>query len=175
MTNPELVVPIYTKLLYDQFLQYAEEAVAEQHWWAPLTLDEVKADFQRYLKILDGQSKGIVLTANLVPSSDFWLVDSCKFIGHVRLRHSLNEKLTKFGGHVGYYVRQQYRRQGYGCAALKAVFPIAKELGLSQMLITCDDTNLGSIRVIEKCGGVLRDKIMNEGRTVTTRRYWIEL
>ena len=50
-------------------------------------------------------------------------------------------------------------------------------LDLARVLLTCDDNNWGSIRVIEKNGGILQNKLINElGRgTVTSRRYWIEL
>jgi predicted acetyltransferase len=33
----------------------------------------------------------------------------------------------------------------------------ARLLGLSKVLVTCDDSNLTSARVIEKAGGVLED------------------
>jgi predicted acetyltransferase len=39
-------------------------------------------------------------------------------------------------------------------------------------LITCDDDNIGSQKVIEANGGILQDKINNQ-RGVLTRRYWI--
>jgi len=31
----------------------------------------------------------------------------------------------------------------------------ARKLGLSRVMLTCDDTNLASIKVIENCGGKL--------------------
>lgn len=51
------------------------------------------------------------------------------------------------------------------------------ELGMERALITCDDDNVGSARVIEKNGGVLWDRLENNvgGRPVITRRYWIEI
>lgn len=59
----------------------------------------------------------------------------------------------------------------------KAIAYAKDALGLSRVLITCDDDNYGSARVIEKNGGVLQDKITNkiDGVDVITRRYWIEL
>ena len=49
----------------------------------------------------------------------------------------------------------------------------AKSLGISTVLITCDDDNPGSAKVMENNGLVLQDKIANcvDGRTITTRRY----
>ena len=49
----------------------------------------------------------------------------------------------------------------------------AKELGISKVLITCDDDNYASARVMENNGLTLQDKVTNtiDGRTITTRRY----
>ena len=48
----------------------------------------------------------------------------------------------------------------------------ARRRNISDILITCDDDNIGSCRIIEANGGILQDKIDN-GRGVLTRRYWI--
>jgi predicted acetyltransferase len=50
---------------------------------------------------------------------------------------------------------------------LAAVLPKARELGLEQVLITCDEDNKGSRAVIEANGGVLE----YEGEDI--RRYWV--
>lgn len=67
---------------------------------------------------------------------------------------------------------------GAGTLMLKLALKYAEnELGLEKVLITCDDDNLGSARVIEKNGGVLQDRIQNviDGKDVIMRRYWIEI
>ena len=41
------------------------------------------------------------------------------------------------------------------------------------MLVTCDDDNVGSATVIERCGGVLASKgEASDGTRI--RRYWID-
>lgn len=58
---------------------------------------------------------------------------------------------------------------------LRIALPWAIELGLERVLITCDESNVASIRVIEKNGGVLSDtREMGPGRP-RKRRYWITL
>jgi predicted acetyltransferase len=52
-------------------------------------------------------------------------------------------------------------------AALRAALPLASALGIHPVLVTCDDDNIGSARVIEANGGVLED-VRGE-----KRRYWI--
>ena len=43
-------------------------------------------------------------------------------------------------------------------------------------VITCDDDNIGSSKIIEFNGGILDNKIENEdcGEKFLTRRYWIK-
>lgn len=108
-----------------------------------------------------------------VPQTDFWLiVDGC-YVGRTGLRHHLNASLERFGGHIGYEIRPSMRRKGYGTLQLKLVLPRAWELGLKRVLITCDDDNIGSAKIIEHNGGVLQDKVDN-ARSTLTRRYWIQ-
>jgi predicted acetyltransferase len=49
---------------------------------------------------------------------------------------------------------------------LRAALPIARDLGITIALITCDLDNVGSRRVIETNGGVLEDE--RNGK----KRYW---
>ena len=57
---------------------------------------------------------------------------------------------------------------------LSLALPYAKTLGISRCLITCDDDNPGSARVIEKNGFELSDRVNNviDGHAIVTRRYW---
>jgi predicted acetyltransferase len=67
-----------------------------------------------------------------------------------------------------------YRRQGHGTEILRQSIRIAREtLGLTRVLVTCDDDNIGSIRVIERNGGVLDGLVPGSVGAPTKRRYWI--
>jgi predicted acetyltransferase len=53
---------------------------------------------------------------------------------------------------------------------------IAREkCGVRRILVTCDDDNIGSIRTIEKNGGILENVIKGPDLDKPKRRYWIEL
>ena len=47
-----------------------------------------------------------------------------------------------------------YRRRGYATEILRQSLVIRRKLGLSDVLVTCDESNGGS-KKIESCGGVL--------------------
>jgi predicted acetyltransferase len=108
-----------------------------------------------------------------VPAKVLWLIVDGEYAGRVDIRHYLNEKLEKFGGHIGYNIRPSMRGKGYGTLQLKLGLPHAWALGIERALITCDDDNIGSQKIIEANGGVLQDKVDN-GRHVLSRRYWVE-
>ena len=110
-----------------------------------------------------------------VASTEFWLVNEDIFIGRIAVRHELSENLKEFGGHVGYAIRKSQRGKGYGSVIFNMALPLIKELGLNRVLITCDDNNFGSIKIIEKAGGILQDKIELSYRDVPHRRYWLEI
>ena len=115
------------------------------------------------------------LKPNRVGSHYYWLVDdeSQRFIGEITIRHRLNAALERIGGHIGYGRRAAEQGKGMGTLMLRLALEKAKDLGLEQVLITCDDQNLASSRVMEKNGCVLRDKIENiiDEKRILTRRY----
>ena len=115
------------------------------------------------------------LKPNRVGADYYWLVDDERdyFIGEISIRHRLTEALEQYGGHIGYGVRYSEWNKGYGTLMLKFALEKAQERGLSWVLITCDDDNPGSARVMERNGLVLRDKVRNiiDGQEIITRRY----
>lgn len=56
---------------------------------------------------------------------------------------------------------------------LRQSLVVARAVGVEQVLVTCDDGNVGSAAVIEACGGQLDSVIRTAPGTPPTRRYWI--
>jgi predicted acetyltransferase len=130
--------------------------------------------FRRYLEVLAEQERGENLPANHVPSTFLFAFAGTRIVGRVAIRHSLNPYLERFGGHIGYVVVPEYRRQGYATAILRQALQIARQkLGLKHVLVTCDDDNVGSIKTIEKNGGVLESVVTGPDGDQPKRRYWI--
>lgn len=124
-------------------------------------------EFEVYLKSNKRMSEGKDLPEGDVPQTLYWLFVEGKPVGLAKLRHYLNESLREKGGHAAYAIRKSERGQGYGKLILRELIKKAKDKGIKELLLTCDNDNLASRRVIEANGGQL-EKI-KEGECF----YWI--
>lgn len=133
--------------------------------------------FRRYLAVLAEQDRGINLpTLAHVPSTFLFAFVGDRIVGRVSIRHALNALLERLGGHIGYAVVPECRRRGHATEILRQALPIAREKArIRRVLVTCDDDNVGSIRVIEKNGGVLENVVSGPDLATPKRRYWIDL
>jgi predicted acetyltransferase len=132
--------------------------------------------FRRYLEVLAEQEKGVNLPSeSYVPATFLFAFVGTRIVGRASIRHSLNEVLHRIGGHIGYVVVPEFRRQGCATAILRRALQIARDQwGLRRVLVTCDDDNIGSIRTIEKNGGILENVVDGPDLDKPKRRYWIE-
>lgn len=145
----------------------ASYADALQKSWSPNNLhdvsgeqlDAIDRDPDAFLASLTAGSGTLTLPDGTngprLPNRVLWMCDGA-FCGTIGLRwqpgtDALPPRVT---GHIGYAVVPLKRGRGYATAALRAILPIAAEVGLSQVEITADSTNLASRRVIESCGGI---------------------
>lgn len=148
--------------------------------------DEYKANGVQTEAFLDARARDIFalynnyrherdLPPDRVGADYYWLVDEehSYFIGEISIRHRLTDALKRYGGHIGYGVRFSEWNKGYGTLMLRLALEKAKLLGISTVLITCDDDNPASAKVMEHNGFVLQDKVPNlvDGAAIITRRY----
>lgn len=167
----QLVSPqtTYKKSFLDAVKEYQQEGR-----YTELDIKDLQNNFDAFVQKLQNYSLGKDLPAGYVPETIFWLVDNNEFIGRVSIRHYLTDALKKVGGHIGYDIRPSKRRMGYGKKILALVLPEAKKLGINKALITCDETNIGSKKIIEANGGVLENRVeMGNGKPAKFR-YWIQ-
>lgn len=165
----ELILPAarYKDSFYEAVAEFAAEGVEEG--------PNIGQGFDAYLGVLERFAKGINLREGWVPATDYWLVEGDEYIGRISIRHRLNEKLSIVGGHIGYNIRPGKRRLGYGTTMLRLALPKAKTLGITRALVTCDETNIGSRKIIESNGGILENKVSLPGSDVPKLRFWIDL
>ncbi|MFT3944550.1 MAG: GNAT family N-acetyltransferase [Ancrocorticia sp.] len=137
--------------------------------WAEVQSQDGFAKVVEYLVRSETKSE-----PGLVTCTYRWIVSGDTYLGSIALRHELTPYLAERGGHIGYGIRPSARRLGYASWALAQIRPIARDHGLSRVLVTCNDTNIGSARTIEKNGGILESiRLGDDG--VHFRRYWIDL
>lgn len=150
--------------------QAAGSGLADTLTWDPA---ELEADFPAFLAGLRRYEPGQTLPESFVPSEVWWLVEGDEFLGRLSIRHTLNERLREFGGHIGYEVRPSARRRGHATRMLRLALLRASALGIERALVTCDADNLGSRAVIEANGGEPEGEFRLDFHPVPVRRYWI--
>lgn len=114
-------------------------------------------------------AQGLDLAEGYVPDTYYILYVDELPIGFVKLRHYLNDHLRQSGGHIGYGIRPSARGQKYGNRILQEVLKFAQKLGLDKVLLTVDNDNIRSRKVIEHNGGQLEKTENNK------LYYWIKL
>jgi len=128
-----------------------------------------------YCGRLESQRLGVDLPEGRVPATFLVAEAEGQIVGRVSIRHELNAYLAEVGGHIGYGVRPGFRRRGYATAIMRQSLAVASSIGLERVLVTCDDDNVGSAKVIENCGGVLENLAAGRDGSVPKRRYWVEI
>lgn len=115
-----------------------------------------------------------------------WLIDEGTYLGQASIRPELGTPyLITYGGHVGYSIRPGCRRQGYGRRILALALQECTRFGLDRALVTCDEDNEPSRRIIEANGGAFESGIPMDdivaraegrgGERVRKLRYWFDL
>ncbi|MEW6754662.1 MAG: GNAT family N-acetyltransferase [Candidatus Latescibacterota bacterium] len=93
-----------------------------------------------------------------VPQAVFWALDAAgRAVGMVKVRHYLTDPLRGRGGHISYYVRRDQHGKGYGKEMLRLALDELRALGEERALLTVDEDNAPSIRLIEANGGQLAE------------------
>lgn len=155
----------------DAFLEMAAEyEAAGEHRYA-----SALRDFDAYLRKIEDDRRGENLSEGWVPGTEYWLEHDGKLIGRGKLRHMLNPRLEIEGGHIGYDVRPSMRRRGYATELLRLMLQRARAKGIERALVTCDDDNIGSIKVIERNGGMQAGTAVSPETGKLVRQYWIEV
>jgi predicted acetyltransferase len=129
-------------------------------------------DWEKWVDLMERNRRGVDLPAGFVRSAFLAADVDGLLVGRVSIRFELNDFLASRGGHIGYGVRPAFRRLGYATSILSQAIAIARDEGVDSILVTCDDVNVGSATVIERCGGVLESVQIDDVGTAF-RRYWI--
>ncbi|MGY0693438.1 GNAT family N-acetyltransferase [Virgibacillus sp. FSP13] len=127
--------------------------------------------YEEYLQALAIREGG---TDRWLPSTNYFLIDDNeRIVAMVDIRHDLNEFLRNVGGHIGYSTRPTERKKGYATLILSESLKKCKNLGITRVLVTCEEDNIGSAKVIIKNDGFEDERFVDTDGTVM-RRFWID-
>ena len=172
----EKIILVKPDLSYaDEIIKYKEESLAE----SPIINGSAGLDrfssIEIWFEELKKRSCEDTVPEGLVPSSTYLAVREKDnyIVGMIDIRHYLNEYLTQVGGHIGYGVRKTERNKGYAKQMLKLALEKCKELKIKKVLITCDEDNIASEKVILSANAKLEDIRNVDGEN--KKRFWIDL
>lgn len=160
LTDEALVRAAHDELLADDF-EFAIGLRPDTPW-------------STYVEELEHRRRATRLPEPWVPATFLLAFVGDDLVGRTSVRHRLNDHLATVGGHIGYGVRPGFRRRGHATEVLRQSLVVARSYDIERVLVTCADDNVGSIRVIERCGGELHDTVPLDDDRRRLRRYWID-
>ena len=129
-------------------------------------LKKLEADYNR---VPDGER---------VPARTYFLVreGDGKIVGMINIRLALNEKLRRYGGHIGYSIRPTERGKGYNKINLYLGLKICEKYGIDSVFMDADLDNPASWKTMEALGGVrIRQYFDDEFAHCTVLDYEIDV
>lgn len=129
-------------------------------------LKKLEADYNR---VPDGER---------VPARTYFLVreSDVRIVGMINIRLALNEKLRRYGGHIGYSIRPTERGKGYNKINLYLGLKICEKYGIDSVFMDADLDNPASWKTMEALGGVrIRQYFDDEFAHCTVLDYEIDV
>ena len=168
LVKPDLV---YFNQYNDMMNEWLLSGTQIAPWFFDKPFDSIE-DFSGFIQMLDGYENSNQDKEYSSTTSYFVIDEKGKLVGGASLRHYLTVKGYNTWGHIGYGIRPSERGKGYATMVLKIALDEAKKKHIYKVLIGAHETNIASLRVIEKCGGILENIVGGtDGRIC---RYWID-
>ena len=175
MTVNRLTLVIPEEAHLEEVRAYREEFLAADSSMdgaGPLRRYENPAD---WLAAVRAYADPATVPEGKVQATQLLCVQDGRILGMLQIRHTLNEYLRRYAGHIGYSVRPSERRKGVATWMLGAALPFCRELGLKRVMIACEPWNEGSRRTILANGGVYEKTVHEPGAEIDLEQYWITL
>lgn len=117
-----------------------------------------REDFEeRALPEMIAFQKGENLPEGYVPETFLFLWEDESIVGQFRIRHYLCESLRTGAGHIGYFVKKEFRGKGYGTEGLRQTLQIARTIiPEAEIYLRVNKDNPASLRVMLNNGGYIK-------------------
>ena len=91
-----------------------------------------------------------------VPARTYFLVreSDSRIVGMINIRLALNERLSHYGGNIGYSIRPTERGKGYNNINLYLGLKVCRKYGIDRIFMDADLENPASWKTMEAFGGV---------------------
>jgi len=172
----EIVLVTPSEISARETIDYREEHFAngEMQMHGSSLLDQVPS-YEDWLEQVQRNASEETVNPDWVICSTFFAVrrSDRRVVGMVDIRHTLNDFLREYGGHIGYGIRPSERRKGYGTQILEQALAYCVLIGRERVMLACYNDNPASQRIIIKCGGELEKTFVHtDGKIVEV--YWIK-
>lgn len=117
-------------------------------------LDRFTEDYEGWLRKLEEDYTRIP-NEEKVPARTCFLVRESdgRIVGMINIRLALNERLSRYGGHMGYSIRPTERGKGYNKINLYLGLKTCSRYGIESAFLDADLDNPASWRTMEALGG----------------------
>jgi predicted acetyltransferase len=164
---------------YEEMMEECEKYGGRLHPGALRNYSNIqkkKVTFEEWLKWIEEDRNEQTYSFGTVPQDLYFLINKDeRVLGAITIRHFLNERLKKNGGHFGIGIRPSERLRGYASKMIELGILIAKkDYGIKEILYTCDRDNIGSAKAIINNGGIFLDEIIEENGNII-QRYSLKL
>ncbi len=118
-------------------------------------LDRFTDDYEGWLEKLE-QDYTRTPGEEKVPARTYFLVRESdrRIVGMINIRLCLNERLRRYGGHMGYSIRPTERGKGYNKINLYLGLKVCGAHGIDRVFMDADLDNPASWKTMEALGGV---------------------
>ncbi len=90
----------------------------------------------------------------MVPETFLFLWEDDIIVGQFRIRHYLNDALREGGGHIGQFIKKEFRGKGYGTKGLALTLEVARTIvPEDEFYLRVNRDNPASLKVMQKSGG----------------------
>ena len=133
-------------------------------------------NYEEWLKKLENDYT-MIPNEERVPARTYFLVRESdnRIVGMINIRTALNERLSKFGGHIGYSIRPTERGKGYNKLNLYLGLKVCDKYGIEKVFMDADLDNPASWKTMEALGGIRVKEYYNEEEKCMVVDYNIDV